>query len=346
MNRLASSLVLAGASVLAVGSSLEAYASAEALFNPAPLEHLIDSGHVLDLGGIALQGAPSERMLDRIGKSTVALTVNFDINSAGVMGYANNKIDEAGSGVVVTLGPRSQRLVITAGHMGLGHKEEGNRPSPLEYHCSNQYIEYQASPSDLGSVLQAVRGGGVESKYEDAAVLQVKPNAGFRQLPAAEIPATEHIQFGERVIFSDYEPTAGGLVRNPNNTGATYKNESLESTKPAMFGGRVLGINQNGAIMVLSAIGENYGRGVPDDSVRGGASGGGVFSAETGKLMGMSIASYKNLFSADDIYRQYGIRIIGAPDKRYQIEFVQPVDKSIIGSLLAHQHTCGYQMTP
>jgi len=214
--------------------------------------------------------------------------------------------------------------ILTAGHI------TGIEDNPIA--CSSTYVNVQDyfTPA-AGSRLSAVTGASLYNKTStystDVALLTVKADANFRQLPNALL-ARSKPKAGDSVFLMNYQPKADGSSRSPDKT---------ESSDPAVMSAIVLGSGKYG-LVVATGGGPSYSRGDSEITLRKGSSGGAVLDAQGG-LVGLSVSteSLQANRSAEYIAANYGVRLA---EQQYQVTHVQSLDSQLISELQASQASC------
>jgi len=219
------------------------------------------------------------------------------------------------SGVIL-----NNHQVLTAGHA----TDDGGK----SLSCSNISVAVPGfMTAAAASRLPATYGSAEYGETVDAALLSVKADTNFRNLPAVTL-ASAPPKAGDTVFFINYEPRADGTLRNPL---------AEDSNDPAVFSGVVIGTGKHG-LAVATGAGQSYGHGDPETMLRKGASGGAVVNAR-GELVGLSVSSesLQANRSADYIALNYGVRL---PAHQYQVGNVQLLDSTLLTRLQSSLTSC------
>lgn len=219
------------------------------------------------------------------------------------------------SGVIL-----NDRQVLTAGHA----TDDGGK----SLSCANMSVAVPGfMTAAAASRLPALFGSAEYGESVDLALLTVKADANFRNLPPVTL-ASARPKAGDTVFFINYQPKADGTARNPL---------AEDEDDPAVFSGVVIGTEKHG-LAVATGGGQSYGHGDPETMLRKGASGGAVVNAQ-GELIGLSVSSesLQANRSAAYISHMYGIQL---PARQYQVGNVQTIDSSILTRLQSSLTSC------
>ncbi len=165
--------------------------------------------------------------------------------------------------------------------------------------------------------------GSYLSKYDSAdaydvpdfAIMTVDPQR-IEGLGLAQI-REEPLQVGEPVFFINYQPVEeGGADRAPL--------EQAPYSEPAIYGGIVA--DTDGQLVNVITDLQSYGE-IPDDTSRGGASGGPLFDRE-GSLVG--VASQAEEGGLLDPSLAFGVNLEGYPGQTVSLTKVQPITEDLL----------------
>lgn len=259
------------------------------------------------LGGCAFQ---AEQTIDIDARASVNLTgLPAELPRPIFERYPNAVVIKLGN--ALASGMRiGHSEVVTAGH--LAYAPDGSRIVETTK-CKGQYLRGLDS-SDGGHTF----GGkelrvdkifgyrNVDKSVPDVALLSTADN-GFEHVKAVEI-RDKPLNPGENVFIISYQPK-GDIYRDPVVTPEIDGKPASEYMHPAIFGGVVLGRNDDGRIEVATGL-RSYGA-VPDDTAVSGTSGAAMLD-ETGKYVADIVESVPSEYSA--IYEESQYNIDLTPD--------------------------------
>jgi hypothetical protein len=148
-------------------------------------------------------------------------------------------------------------------------------------------------------------------------------------------------KIGQAIYIVNYEPL-NKVYRSPSESNVEQLNTAFHETigvinperftTPAMIGALIVGYRSNGDIYIVDGF-KTYDS-QHDEDVNPGGSGGGDFNSD-GQLVGINVksTSTNKPFSASEIDRVFGVKLIGDDKDNLQIGLVQPVNKVLIKKL-------------
>jgi hypothetical protein len=250
----------------------------------------------------------------------VARAVQSVVATQQVLNSSNGQ-GMVASGVII-----NDEQILTAGH----NVEGGGDVACSQVSVVAPGLLTSAAASSDRVNFASVRYG----KNADVAVLTVDSSENFRTLPDISL-ANRQPESGDTVYFINFQPTADGKVRSPAAQNSEDPNQDY--SEPVIFPGIVLGKTEHG-LAIATGYGKSYGKGVPDNMVRKGASGGAIVNTK-GELVGLSVSSSSLQASrpAGSIAKEFRLQL---PDHRYQIAYMQAVGGATVNSLQRSVQSC------
>ncbi len=229
-----------------------------------------------------------------------------------------------GSGILI-----SKTRVLTAGHV---INSPDNKPIKGIDNCAALQIDSKFGEQYPTKEIATYKDEGT-TRLPDVALLESAFNFPYSPVHLDR----SQIKQGQRLYFANYEPTASGAIRDPLSL-------SHQLSLPAVYGGVVIGKQQNGDIEVLTGI-KGYqveGAAIKDSHTRPGSSGGPAFNAN-GQLIGTvveliawnsSANRTETTLTVNKFESFNNIKINNAlPNLRLQETIIQPIGATLISKM-------------
>lgn len=240
-----------------------------------------------------------------------------------------------GSGVALPMTENGQRLIATAGHVGM-------RPQSREYNCAEQIISLFTNKQKSYEQEVATAGAGTLTASRDMGLITA-PGVSYSTINAIEDNPLEGMKTGEPIYSIGFSATnAAGehIERSPSNilSLGNLANSPKDDAHAAIVGGLAVTLSKDSKrLTVLTSLGKSYG---PDynDQVYPGDSGGAAFD-QNGKFIGV-VTNTSEPMNAKEITTFYGVNLEHAENQKYQIEYINVVTKDDIANMEAALKPC------
>jgi hypothetical protein len=255
--------------------------------------------YALIAGGLAAGGYPVYRYRNVLfpseSKYPPLLPASVDVGklpdtlppAVAVMQHAIVQIHNDADNVTLSGVVLDSHHVLTAGH---GFRGISGGLLPLAG-CKGETVitGRDAKGNKIDDLSAKIVSAYTQNNYSipDVCLIETQGSLEALTYPRPVLPSPQPVKNGNPLFFINYERTFNNFVRDPYS-------DTLEIYDPAIFGGIAFD-TWNGDITVK--LGKNYGDGIPDTKIRGGASGGAVFD-EKGYLVGISVDAARKDYEA------------------------------------------------
>lgn len=290
-------------------------------------------------GRIALGEHLSQNILDQ--QDAVV-----EIDTAGVptyvtiqgQQYRSSDTPLMGSGVVLPMTDKGERLIATAGHVGI--RNDGG-----EYNCADQIVNSFA-PGDTSYVQEPAKSGyGELNKERDAAVIKTADNHSLTPVSKIADDPMDHLKNGTPIYITGYSHSGADGEdlfgqRTPANVvaHASELNTPDDDSHPITIGGLALSVDTaRKQLFVITSVDRSYGPAY-NDKIYAGDSGGAAFNSN-GDFIGVLTGMYP-MATPDEIKDTYNVRLTNPTAPKYQVSIVNLMNTADVKRMAAATKAC------